>query len=157
MRSCPRLKIGIAAVALMCLGGCTTLPEPHLAYTDSGHPLADTAIIDCGLVESSWCFVTDVDGLSVKNALGGYRRWVRVLPGQHKVGIQARVVGRVGFADVEIATQPRHVYEVRIHNVSLAAFGGTFHPVVIDLGEHSSYEIHDGGPTGRVIGVAKFQ
>ena len=150
-------KAGLFVGAMLLLNGCSTMPAPLPMYSDTTHPLSDTAVVDCGLVETFWCAIGDVDGVSVKRGLGEYRKWVRVLPGRHTFGVTVWAPHKVGFADVEVVAQPSHIYEVRIRDVKFTVFSGVFHPVVVDLGAHSSYEIHEGGPDGRVIGVANFQ
>ena len=108
----------IAVLACALLAGCASIVDRHpkVAYADKRHPLADTAIFSCVDTPDFTCGIVRVDDMSTWNHYnGGKRVWVRVLPGEHRIGVIAsdgKVVNWLSFVATDV--QPGHAYSIEI-------------------------------------------
>ncbi|MEW9571102.1 hypothetical protein ABQJ54_05015 [Rhodanobacter sp. Si-c] len=157
----------IAVLACVLLAGCASIVDRHpkIAYADKRHPLADTAIFSCVDTPDFTCGIVRVDDRSTWNHYnGGKRVWVRVLPGEHRIGVIAsdgKVVNWLSFDAQDV--QPGHAYSIEIAEAPAPVVapdprGGKQHSVVAaslsasyrDLGKMDSYTIRLGRQTVHV-------
>jgi hypothetical protein len=156
----------IAVLACALLAGCASIVERHpkIAYADKRHPQADTAIFSCVDTADFSCGIVRVDGISTWNHFnGGKTAWVRVLPGERRIGVIAsngKVVNWLSFDAKDV--QPGHAYSIEIADApppppaaAHGSHGNKQHKVVSasmsvsynDLGRMDSYTIHLGQQT----------
>jgi len=110
----------IAVLACALLAGCASIIDRHpkIAYADKRHPLSDTAIFSCAEVPGFTCGIIRVDGRDTWNYYnGGNTLWVRVLPGEHHVGVVASNGKDINWLSFDIKdVQPGHAYSIEIGN-----------------------------------------
>jgi hypothetical protein len=108
----------MAALACALLAGCASIIDKHpkIAYADKRHPLSDTAIFSCAEVPGFTCGIIRVDDRSTWNAYNaGNTLWVRVLPGEHHVGVVASHANDINWLSFDIKdVQPGHAYSIEI-------------------------------------------
>ena len=108
----------IAVLACALLAGCASIIDRHpkIAYADKRHPLSDTAIFSCAEVPGFTCGIIRVDGRDTWNYYnGGNTLWVRVLPGEHHVGVVASNGKDINWLSFDIKdVQPGHAYSIEI-------------------------------------------
>lgn len=108
----------IAVLACALLAGCAAIVDRHpkIAYADKRHPLADTAIFSCVDTHAFTCGIVRVDEIDTWNHYnGGKTAWVRVLPGEHRIGVIAsngKAVNWLSFDARDV--QPGHAYSIEI-------------------------------------------
>lgn len=154
----------IAILACALLAGCASVIDKHpkMAYADKHHPLSDTAIFSCVDVPGFSCGITRVDEMSTWNHYnGGKTLWVRVLPGEHHIGVIASNGRAINWLSFDIKdVQPGHAYSIEIanappppppagshkshsdskHNVAAASMSVSYK----DLGKMDSYTVRIG-------------
>ncbi len=153
-----RRKMAILGCAL--LAGCTTLgnKSPRIAYDDKNHPLSDTAIFSCVDNPGYTCGISRVDDQSTWDHYNGGRTlWVRVLPGEHRIGVVASDGRVINWLSFEIKdAEPGHVYSIGLaqappppvaHPGAKHAHGPQTASIVVsykDLGKMDSYSFRYG-------------
>lgn len=108
----------IAVLACALLAGCAAIVDRHpkIAYADKRHPLADTAIFSCVGTSAFTCGIVRVDDIDTWNHYnGGETAWVRVLPGEHRIGVvvsNGKAVNWLSFDAKDVL--PGHAYSIEI-------------------------------------------
>src|SRR6516164_5947917 len=86
--------------------------EPYVAYPDKGHPLSDTAVFALSSkgLYGTGASIAEVDGKRIFFH-GGFRVWVRVLPGDHTFRLALTQGTRIGESRFPVQDmKPGHVY-----------------------------------------------
>jgi hypothetical protein len=139
----------LLAIVMSSISGCAFHTRPYIAYANSGHPQADTAVFSVqGLKGNALGQVVQVDGRDTSCVQAGCPVWVRVIPGNHTFRIRYSIYNNgiashlQGETDFELRDmRARHAYEA---NFIVDEAAKLFRPEAKDLGENPDYGLFVG-------------